>query len=135
MEELATSVLSYALWPLLTLAIVGLWVAATMDIVRNSHGEACKNVKLLCMATLVSVVAVIAIVGIGASFGDRWSEAVLSATPGETQTNRQEEVSARAYLFSFGLEHVSNITSVESTSATQRTAVVIAIDPHVIMEV
>jgi hypothetical protein len=44
----------------------------------------------------------------------------LSATPGETQTKRQEEVPARAYLFSFGLEHVSNITSVESTSATQR---------------
>jgi hypothetical protein len=120
MEELATSVLSYALWPLLTLAIVGLWVAATMDILRNRDGEAFTNVKLLCMATLVSVAAVIAIVGIGASFGDRWSEAVLSATPGETQTNRQEEVSARAYLFSFGLEHVSNITSVESTSATQR---------------
>jgi nitrate reductase NapE component len=84
MEELATSVLSYALWPLLTLAIVGLWVAATMDILRNRDGEAFTNVKLLCMATLVSVAAV------------------------------------RAYLFSFGLEHVSNITSVESTSATQR---------------
>jgi hypothetical protein len=120
MEELATSVLSYALWPLLTLAIVGLWVAATMDILRNRDGEAFTNVKLLCMATLVSVAALIAIVGIGVSFGDRWSEAVLSATPGETQTKRQEEVPARAYLFSFGLEHVSNITSVESTSATQR---------------
>jgi predicted PurR-regulated permease PerM len=119
-EELATSVLSYALWPLLTLAIVGLWVAATMDIVRNRDRETLTNVKLLCMATLVSVAAVIAIVGIGAIFGGQWSEAVSSVTSDGTQTNRQEEVPARAYLFSFGLEHVSNVTSAESTSATQR---------------
>ena len=120
MEELATSVLSYALWPLLTLAIVGLWVAATIDIVRNRGGEAFTNVKLLCMATLVSVAAVAAIVGIGAIFGGQWSEAVSSATSDGIRTNMQEEVPARAYLFSFGLEHVSNATSAESTSATQR---------------
>jgi hypothetical protein len=107
-EELATSVISYALWPLLTLAIVGLWVAATMDIVRNSHGEAFKNVKLLCMATLVSVVAVIAIVSVGAVFGAQWSEAVSSfATSDGTGTNEQEMDPARAYLFSFGLEHAT----------------------------
>jgi predicted PurR-regulated permease PerM len=106
-EELATSVLSYALWPLLTLAIVGLWVAATMDIVRNRHGEAFTSVKLLCMATLVSVVAVIAIVGVGAVFGDQWSEAVSSAPSDGTRTNGQEMDPARAYLFSFGLEHAS----------------------------
>jgi hypothetical protein len=118
-EELATSVISYALWPLLTLAIVGLWVAATMDIVRNSHGEAFTNVKLLCMATLVSVVAVIAITGISATFGGQWSKAVSSETSDGTRTNAQQRVPARAYLFSFGLEHASYVKSAESTSSTQ----------------
>ncbi len=120
MEELATSVLSYALWPLLTLAIVGLWVAATIDIMRNRGGEAFTNVKLLCMATLVSVAAVAAIVGIGAIFGGQWSEAVSSATVNDIRTDGQEGLPARAYLFSFGLEHVSNAASAESRSATQR---------------
>ena len=68
MEELVTSVLSYALWPLLTLAMVILWVAGTLDIIRHRGGEAFTNAKLLCMATLVSVVAVIAIAGIGDVF-------------------------------------------------------------------
>ena len=120
MEGLATLVFSYALWPLLTLAIVGLWVAATMDIVRHRHGGAFTNVKLLCMATLVSVVAVIAIAGIGAIFGGQWSEAVSSATSDDIRTDGQEGLPARAYLFSFGLEHVSNAASAESRSATQR---------------
>ena len=121
MEELTTSVLSYALWPLLTLAIVGLWVAATVDIVRNRHGEAFTNVKLLGMVGLVTVVAAIAIAGIGAVFGDQWSEAVSGASLNGIRTGgNEEEIPARAYLFSFGLEHVSNVTPAESTSANQR---------------
>ena len=120
MEGLATLVHSYALWPLLTLAIVGLWFVATMDIVRHRHGEAFTNVKLLCMATLVSVVAVIAIVGIGAIFGGQWSDAVSGAMSDGAQSDRQEGVPARAYLFSFGLEHAFNETPAESTSANQR---------------
>lgn len=120
MEELATLVLSYSLWPLLTLTIVGLWVAATMDIVRQRRGEAFTSVKLLCMATLVSVVAVIAIAGISATFGGQWSEAVSSDTSDGTRTNGQQRVPARSYLFSFGLEHASHVTSAESTSSTRR---------------
>jgi hypothetical protein len=120
MEELASPVLSYVSWPLLTLAIVGLWVAAMLDIVRHRHGEAFTKVKLLCMATLVSVVAVIAIAGIGAILGGQWSETVSSAHSDGTRTNSQEGVSARAYLFSFGLEHVSNVTPAESTDAKWR---------------
>jgi hypothetical protein len=118
-KELATLVLSYALWPLLTLTMVGLWVAATMDIVRQSRGEVFTSVKLLCMATLVSVVAVIAITGISATFGGQWSEAVSSETSDGTRTNGQQRVPARAYLFSFGLEHASYVKSAESTSSTQ----------------
>jgi hypothetical protein len=121
MQELTTSVLSYALWPLLTLAIVGLWLAATMDIVRNRHGEAFTNLKLLCMATLVSVVAVIAIAGIGATFGGQWSEAVSSATSDGTRTGGQEEVQARTYLFSFGLEHVSYSSPADTVDGASQT--------------
>jgi hypothetical protein len=120
MGEPATLDLSYALWPLLTITIVGLWIAATMDIVRHRHGETFTNVKLLCMAGLVSVVAVIAIVGIGAIFGAQWSEAVSSATSDGTQAKVQEEVPARAYIFSFGLEHVSNATPNESNANQRR---------------
>ena len=108
MEGLATLVLSYVLWPSLTLAVVGLWVAAATDIARHRHGEAFTNAKLLCMATLVSVVAVIAIAGISATFGGQWSEAVSSATADGTQTKGQEGIPPRAYLFSFGLEHASD---------------------------
>ncbi len=107
-EGLAASVLSYLLWPLLTLTVLGLWIAAATDIARHRHGEAFTNAKLLCLATLVSVVAVIAIAGIGATFGGQWSEAVSSATAGETQTDGQEWVPPRAYIFSFGLEHASD---------------------------
>jgi predicted PurR-regulated permease PerM len=121
MQELTTSVLSYALWPLLTLAIVGLWLAATMDIVRNRHGEAFTNLKLLCMVTLVSVVAVIAIVGIGATFGGQWSEAVSSATSDGTRTGGQE-VQARTYLFSFGLEHASYSSRADTVDGAGQTS-------------
>ena len=121
MEELASSVLSYALWPLLTFAIVALWVAATLDIIRHRRGEAFTTVKLLCMATLVSVVAVIAIVGIGAVFAGQWFEAVARASSNGIQTNEQAgEDPPRTYLFSFGLEHASNITPAKSMNEQQQ---------------
>lgn len=125
MEELATLVLPYVLWPLLTLAVAGLWVAAAIDIARHRHGGAFTNVKLLCMATLVSVVAVIALAGIGATFGSQWSDAVSTATSDGTQAdgtqaNGQEAAPPRAYLFSFGLEHASDATPDEPTGVTQR---------------
>jgi hypothetical protein len=121
MEELAISVLLYALWPLLTLAVAALWIAATLDIIRHRRGEAFSNVKLLCMATLVSVAAVIAIGGIGAVLGGQWFEAVARASSNEIQTNKQDgEVPARSYLFSFGLEHASYVTPANSMSAKEQ---------------
>lgn len=107
MEELATLVLPYVLWPLLTLAVAGLWVAAALDIARHRRGEAFTNAKLLCMTTLVSAVAVIALAGVGATFGGQWSDAVSTATSDGTQGNGQEAAPPRAYIFSFGLEHAS----------------------------
>lgn len=119
-EDLTTLILPYVLWPLLTLAVAGLWVAAAMDIARHRHGETFTNAKLLSMATLVSVVAVIALAGIGATFGSQWSEAVSGDTSDGTQASGQEAAPPRAYLFSFGLEHASDATPDKPTDATRQ---------------
>jgi purine-cytosine permease-like protein len=83
MEELAVSVLSYGLWPSLTLAIVALWVAAALDITRHTRRGTSTNARLVCMTTLVSVVAVIAVAGISAVFAAQWTEAVSGESSGE----------------------------------------------------
>jgi hypothetical protein len=116
MEELATSVLSYALWPLLTLAIVALWVAAILDISRHRRRGTSTNAGLLYMTTLVSVVAVIAVAGISAVLAAQWTEAVSGASSGEIQGNKLEG-STRAYIFSFGLENASYGPPADSTGA------------------
>lgn len=112
------TLVTYALWPLLTLAIVALWVAATLDIVLHRGGEAFTNVKLLCMTALVSVVAAIAVAGIGAVFAGHWFETVARANPNGVQVDKQDP--SRTYLFSFGLEHASSITPAKSTSAEKQ---------------
>jgi heme/copper-type cytochrome/quinol oxidase subunit 2 len=118
MEELATSVLSYALWPLLTFAIIALWVAAILDITRHRRRGTSTNAGLLYMTTLISVVAVIAVAGISAIFAAQWTEAVSGVSSGEIQANKlEDESSARAYIFSFGLENASYGPPVNSTSA------------------
>ena len=61
MEELATSVLAYILWPLLTLSIVVLWAATALDILRHRRRGTFTNRGLLGMAAVVSFVAVIAV--------------------------------------------------------------------------
>jgi hypothetical protein len=117
-EELAASVLSYGLWPLLTLAIVALWVVATLDITRHRRRGTSTNARLLCMTTLVSVVAVIAIAGISAVFAAQWTEALSGERSGEIQANKlNDEGPARAYIFSFGLENATYVSPVNSTGA------------------
>lgn len=107
-EELATSVLAYALWPLLTLTVVVLWVVAALDILRHKRRGTFTNKGLLGMAALVSVVAVVAISSICAVSAGRWSEAVSRASIGGIRAGRQAgEVPGRAYIFSFGLENAS----------------------------
>jgi hypothetical protein len=118
MEELAASVLLYGLWPSLTLAIVALWVVATLDIARHKRRGTSTNARLLCMTTLVSVVAVIAVAGISAVFAAQWTEAVSGESSGEIQANKlNDEGPARAYIFSFGLENASHGPPVNSTGA------------------
>ena len=118
MEELATSVLSYALWPLLTFAIIALWVAAILDITRHRRRGTSTNAGLLYMTTLISVVAVIAVAGISAVFAAQWTETVSGASSGEIQANKlEDEGSARAYIFSFGLENASYGPPINSTGA------------------
>ncbi len=105
--ELTALTLSYILWPLLTLALAGLWLAAAVDIARHRRGGTFTGAKLLGMAGAVSVVAVIAIAGVGATFGGQWADAV-SATSGGTRVDAREGIPARSYIFSFGLEHASD---------------------------
>ena len=118
MEGLVTSVLSYALWPLLTLAIIALWVAAILDITRHRRRGTYTNAGLLYMTTLVSAVAVIAVAGVSAVFAAQWTKAVSGANSGEIQANKlRNEGSARTYIFSFGLENASYGPPVNSTGA------------------
>jgi ABC-type anion transport system duplicated permease subunit len=115
MEELATSVLAYALWPLLTLSTVALWAAAALDILRHKRRGTFPNTGLLGMAAVVSVVAVIAVSGICAVFAGLWFEAVSRAGSIGTRASKPAgEDPRRAYTFSFGLENASYGLSFDS---------------------
>ena len=123
MEGVATAVLSYALWPVLTLAIIALWVAAILDITRHRRKGTSTNAGLLFMTTLVSVVAVIAVIGLSAVFAAQWTEAVSRASLGEVQSNKLKgERSARTYIFSFGLENASYGSLVDAKGSHNRAA-------------
>jgi hypothetical protein len=91
----------FALWPLLTLAMVVLWIVAMVDITGHGRRGAFTSARLLCMAAAVSFVAVIAVAGIGAVFTGQRFEAVPGA---------RGDITRSTYLFSFGLEHVSCAT-------------------------
>ena len=115
MKELATSVLAYALWPLLTLSTVALWAAAALDILRHKRRGTFPNTGLLGMAAVVSVVAVIAVSGICAVFAGQWFEAVSRAGSIGTRASKPAgEDPRRAYTFSFGLENASYGLSFDS---------------------
>ena len=102
----ATSVLAYALWPSLTLAIIILWLAAMLDITRHRRRGTYTSAGLLGMAILVSVVAVVAVTGVSAVLAAGWIDATSRASFAGIQA-RKLEGSARAYIFSFGLENAS----------------------------
>jgi hypothetical protein len=70
------------------------------------------------MATLVSIVAVIALTGISAVLADQWIEAVSGVSSDEIQA-RKLEGSSRAYIFSFGLENASYGSPVDSTGTKE----------------
>ena len=102
----ATSVFAYVLWPSLTLAITILWVAAMLDITRHRRRGTFTSAGLLGMAILVSVVAVVAVTGISAVLAAGWIDATSRASFAGIQAGKLEG-SARAYIFSFGLENAS----------------------------
>ena len=116
MDVPATSVLEYALWPLLTFTIVALWLAAVVDISRHRRRGTFTGAGLLGMAILVSIVAVIACAGTSAVLASRWVEAVSRAGFAGIEAGKlEDDGSARAYVFSFGLENASYGSSVNST--------------------
>jgi hypothetical protein len=120
MDAPAASVLAHALWPSLTLAIVALWVAAILDITRHRRGGSFTSAGLLGVATLVSVVAVVAVAGMSAVLAGPWVEAVSGAGSDGMQASKSEyEGSSRAYIFSFGLENASYGSPADSTGAKE----------------
>jgi hypothetical protein len=100
------SVLAYVLWPSLTLAIIILWVAAMLDITRHRRRGTFTSAGLLGIAILISVVAVVAVTGISAVLAAGWIDATSRASFAGIQAGKLEG-SARAYIFSFGLENAS----------------------------
>jgi hypothetical protein len=86
--------------------VVALWLTAMLDIRRHRCGSTFSRAGLLAMAALVSVVAVVALSGIGALFADQWFEAITKAG---LDTARAGELAGegtmRAYTFSFGMEN------------------------------
>ena len=116
MDAPATSVLTYVFWPLLTFTIVALWVAAMVDISRHRRRGTFTGAGLLGMAILVSIVAVIACAGASAVLATRWVEAVSRAGFAGIEAGKlEDDGSARAYVFSFGLENASYGSSDNST--------------------
>ena len=121
MDAPATSVLEYALWPLLTFTIVALWLAAVVDILRHRRRGTFTGAGLLGMAILVSIVAVIACAGTSGVLATRWVEAVSRAGLAGIEAGKlEDDGSARAYVFSFGLENASYGSSVNSTGTKKR---------------
>ena len=118
MDAPTISILPYALWPLLTLATVALWMSAMADITRHRRRGTFTRAGLVCMAAAVSAVAVIALAGIGAVFAGQRSEAV--SRTGFQADEQGGDIPGRTYLFSFGLEHASNVTPPRPTSTEQR---------------
>jgi hypothetical protein len=89
-------------------AVLALWAFGVMDIDRHRRKGTSTSATLLCMACCVSLVAVLAVAGIGAAFSDPWVETVDSADP-EGREAGQFPSPARTHLFSFGLENASYV--------------------------
>jgi hypothetical protein len=120
MAPATSAVLAYVLWPALTLAMVILWLAAMLDITRHRRRGTFSSAGLLGMAILVSVVAVIAVTGVSAVLGAWWIEAASRASSARIQAGKPEDAgTARAYIFSFGLENASYGSPVDSTSTQE----------------
>lgn len=99
MEVLTITFLPYAMWPLLSLAMVVLWTVAMVDITVHKRRGTLTSAGLLYM--VATVAAIIAVAGIGAVFAGQRFEAVSGAG---------KDIPRHAYLFSFGLEHASYAT-------------------------
>ena len=107
-EELVGSVLAYAWWPLLNVVVIVLWAAAALDILRHRRQGTFTDTVLWSMATIVSVVAVVAISGIYAVCAGQWSEDMARRSIDWVEASKQPvQGSSHAYVFSFGLENAS----------------------------
>lgn len=96
------SILSYALWPLLTLPLVALWIAALLDIKRSKDDGRCTKTRLISMATAVSVATLIAVFFVSVIFPPWYGS--VSRKASDTSDCKQP---TQSYVFSFGLEHAA----------------------------
>jgi hypothetical protein len=115
------SILPHALWPLLTLATVALWMAAMADITRHRRRGTFTRAGLVCMAAAVSAVAVMVLAGTGAVFAGQRFEVVSRADSDGVESDERggEGVPGHTYVFSFGLEHASDVTPARPKSTNQ----------------
>ena len=98
----------------MTLAMIALWIAAIVDIMGRRRSGTFTSAGLMYMAAAVSVAAVIAVAGICAVFAGQRYEA--APRKGFEANEQRGAVSGHTYLFSFGLDNVSNATSARPTS-------------------
>jgi uncharacterized membrane protein YwzB len=101
-----TSVLQYASWPSLLFVVLVLWAFGMVDIDRHRRRGTFTGAGLLCMVGCISLVAIVAVAGVGAIFADPWAETVATADLDRRETGELREP-ARSPVFSFGLENAS----------------------------
>lgn len=99
MGVLEVSIIAYALWLLVTVMVVFLWIAALSEIKSPRSGLLFTNAMLTSMAVAISIVAVSAIVFVTVVSFPSWKE----TTPVNAASICVDQ--AKSYVFSFGLEY------------------------------
>lgn len=114
--EAESQILSYALWPLLTFALVTLWLAGLSSIWSNRGSGSFTTTKLAAMAILLSFAAAVSFLAMDAALPTGWR----NLFPGGSGEYCEEP--AESHLFSFGLErdwcrrHSGNELGITGTS-------------------
>lgn len=85
---------------------MALWLAAMLEIGRHTRGSDFPRTGLFAMATLVSVVAAVALAASSALFAEGWFEAAARSDLHKASTGELAGGGTmRTYSFSFGMEN------------------------------
>lgn len=108
------------MWPLLTFAMVALWVFGILDIDRHRRRGTSTGAGLLLMAGCVSLVTIVAVAGVSATFASQWVETVSEVGSDSFRAGELEDGDqARSYIFSFGVENASYASPIEPTGTDE----------------